>query len=246
MIASTPKPATRRLPAVVGLFLILALGIQAAGCATKNVEKEIPPAFFEPPTVADNKVIIEPGDELTIRFYYHPEFDSTQIVRSDGRVSLTLFQGIMASGQTPEEFQAILVDSYSKEFVDPVITVEINKAANNAVYVTGEVRQGGMKQIKHNMTVGTLLAQCAVNEVDGSISRVILVRKHSAKEYRAYEIDASFGGGKERDLYVKSGDILYVPRNGITLAGDFVQKYIRNIIPVDMLLTVGDLGMTIH
>lgn len=234
-----------RIHVAVALALACLLTAPFAGCVPKNVQKEIPPTFFEAPAPSETKVIIEPGDELTVRFYYHPEFDSTQIVRTDGKISLTLFQGIDCVGETPEEFQSKLVGLYAKEFVDPVITIEINKATNSTAYVTGEVNNGGMKLIQYNMTVGSLLAQSAVNEVDGNMSGVILVRKMSPKEYIAYQIDARFDGGKDRDLYVKSGDIVYVPRNGITLAGDFVRKYIRDIVPFDMYLTVGDLGVKV-
>lgn len=198
----------------------------------------VPPEFFNPYYSA-HAVTIEPGDVLTVRFYYHPELDSIQPVRPDGKISLTLFQGIEVSGKTPEELQEHLVALYTKEFVNPVISVEIEKNTSNTVFVTGQVAQGGIKPLQSNPTIGQILAQSGVRERDASLASVILVRKHSNSDYKVYKVDARFENGAERDIYLAPGDIIVVPRNAITLLGDFVQKYIRDIVPPQMSIYYG-------
>ena len=49
--------------------------------------------------------MIAPGDVLNVRFYYDPDLNKTVKVREDGKISLSLFQGIQAAGQTPEQLQ---------------------------------------------------------------------------------------------------------------------------------------------
>src|SRR5271167_4117814 len=104
-----------------------------------------PPEFFHSNGVG-KPVIIAAGDVLSIRFYYNPELYKTVKVREDGKISLDLFQGIEAAGQTPEELQTKLVGLYSQEFTNPVVTVDLDSQANGSVYVTGEVLLPGAKE----------------------------------------------------------------------------------------------------
>lgn len=212
------------------------ISLFAAGCAQTPQEVEIVPTdFFSPQT----KTVIEPGDVMRVQFYFHPEMNQVQRVRPDGKMSFAFFQGLDVAGLTPEELQKKLVDLYTKEFVKPVITVSFEEKASRAVYVVGEVGEGGYKPIPTNATVGQLLTQCRLDLRRASLDSVILVRRHSEKEYRAYKIDADFTAGKERDIYLASGDIIYIPRNAITQVGDFVQQYIRDVIPPQMTLGLG-------
>lgn len=227
------------------LFCIVLFSL-IAGCAAsrphgdpeKEIIQDIPSDFFTP-SFPTNTLLIEPGDMLTVRFYYHPELNSTQSVRPDGKVSLTLFQGVDAAGQTPEQFQSHLVQLYSREFVNPVVTVEIEKKASLSVFVSGQVNNGGSKPLQSNTTIGQMLAQCGVRERDASLSSVVLVRRHSDTLYKAYRLDARLENGHDRDVYLAQGDVIIVPRNVVTIIGDFVQKYIRDIVPPQMNISGG-------
>lgn len=228
---------TRRIDLMwlmAALFFFIA-GLLATGCATSTANQEsnlekIPEDFFRPNT----STTIEPGDVLRISFYFHPELNQLQRVRADGKIALAFFQGLAVAGMTPDELQQKLVELYSREFVDPVITVTFEEKASRAVFVTGEVADGGLKPIPTHTTVGQLLTRCAVNQLRADLDSVVLIRRHSATEYRAYKLNADYVNGAERDLYLSDGDILVVPPNSITSVGDFVQQYIRDVIPPDM------------
>ncbi|MFZ5810847.1 MAG: polysaccharide biosynthesis/export family protein [Thermodesulfobacteriota bacterium] len=242
-----PFEALRKAAAPIGMVVVATLCIIAMfGCAGKspNADKSkegiqpVPPEFFNP-YYPSHAVTIEPGDVLTVRFYYHPELDSTQAVRPDGKISLTLFQGIDVAGKSPEELQRHLTEVYAKEFVNPVISVEIEKKSSTTVFVSGQVAQGGVKPLQSNSTIGQILAQSAVRERDADLGSVVLVRKHGDTDYTVYKVDARFENGAERDIYLAPGDMIIVPRNAITILGDFVQKYLRDIIPPQMNIYYG-------
>ncbi|GAB1409564.1 hypothetical protein MASR1M90_07180 [Desulfovibrionales bacterium] len=228
---------------VTAAFLAVFL---VSGCATQSKNSErtaqgiypAPPEFYNPYYPAQT-VTIDPGDVLTVRFYYHPELDSIQPVRPDGKISLTLFQGIDVAGMTPEELHDHLVQIYAREFIDPVIAVEIEKKSANTVFVTGQVAQGGLKALSSNLTIGQMLAQSDVKVRDADLGSVVLVRKHGDTDYKVYKLDARLENGSERDVYLSPGDIVVVPRNTITIIGDFIQKYIRDIIPPQMNIYYG-------
>ncbi len=46
-------------------------------------------------------VVLAPGDEVEVKFYYTPELDVRQVVRPDGNLSLLLIGEIKAEGKTP-------------------------------------------------------------------------------------------------------------------------------------------------
>ena len=209
------------------------------GCATTNNGKlKVPQTFFNP-YYPEKKTVIEPGDVLTIRFYYHPELDEKLIVRPDGKISLLFYQGMKVSGLTPEQLQKKLIKLYSKEFREPIISVNLTKRGNYKIFIAGEVSYPGEKDLVTNMTVAQLLIQTGVKIRNADLQSVILVRQLNKKSYKAYKLDARIKNGKDRDIYLKPGDIVFVPRNRITKFGDFVQKYIRNIIPPAMTLGLG-------
>lgn len=245
---NTEKKLSSRIPdkhcyTILIIFLWICC-ISGCAASSQNSDKTAqsiypaPPEFYNPYYPAQT-VHIDPGDVLTVRFYYHPELDSIQAVRPDGRISLTLFQGIEVAGLSPEELHAHLTQLYSREFIDPVITVEIEKKSDNTVFVTGQVAQGGLKALSSNLTIGQMLAQSDVKVPDADLGSVLLIRKHNDTDYAAYKLNANLENGPERDIYLSPGDIVVVPRNTITIIGDFIQKYIRDIIPPQMNIYYG-------
>jgi hypothetical protein len=44
-------------------------------------------------------------------------------------------------------------------------------------------------------------------------------------------LDASLPVGKSRDLQILPGDVLFVPRKFIVKADDFVDQYVRQLLP---------------
>lgn len=216
------------------ILICLSIILTIAACTSRQRPvTAIPPAFFNP-YFPQEEVLIEPGDILTVRFFYNPEMNQTATVRQDGKISLPFFQGLDIAGLTPEQLHDKLVHLYSKEFVDPVISVDFEQKAQQFVYVTGEVNSGGAKPLSSNLTVGMILAESQVKERSAAMNSVILVRRESDTDYMAYRIDARLRSGDERDLYLAPEDILIVPRNKITRLGDFVQQYIRDVVPPDM------------
>jgi len=211
------------------------------GCGVKEKPAPYPPVtqtFFEPYYPEEN-MTLGPGDELTVKFYFHPELNDQVIVRPDGKISLAFHQGIDVKGLTPEQLQNNLIKMYSAVFINPVVVVQVERRTPHTVFVTGEVQQGGIKALNTDKTIGQVLAESGVNFNNAALESVILIRRHTKKEYKVYEIDAQPARGKERDIYLNPGDIVFVPKNNITILGDFVQKYIRDIIPPQMTLGFG-------
>jgi polysaccharide export outer membrane protein len=188
-----------------------------------------PPEFFQPRNVST--VVIQPGDTITVNSYFNSELSRTIRVREDGKVSLPLLQGIQAGGLTPEQLQKVLTTEYSREFVHPGITVDLISPANNAVYVTGEVGMPGMKDIHGRMTVAMALASAQILNKSGKPSSTFLIRAAGTGHYNVYKLDGSFPTGSAASIEVVAGDILFVPKKFIAKADDFIDLWVRQLLP---------------
>ena len=94
------------------LFIFLSIFF-LSGCvsAVKNESYASPPASSLPsPQMSEYR--IQPGDQLDIKFYYHPELNESLTVRPDGKISLQLIHEVPASGLTPEELRGLLKTKY--------------------------------------------------------------------------------------------------------------------------------------
>jgi polysaccharide export outer membrane protein len=211
--------------------LLFCLGLLRLAATGAHKYPSPPPEFFE--SSAESPTTIAVGDVLSIRFFYSPELNKTVRVRDDGKLSLDLFQGITAAGQTVDELQKQLVALYSKEFTKPEVTVDIDSRAITAAYVTGEVLLPGAKEVRGKMTVGMLLAMSQVNQKTAGTKSVILMRNTGEKRYNVYQLNASFPDGMGNIVQIFAGDILFVPRKGITKVDDFIQRYVKDLLPVN-------------
>lgn len=219
------------------VFMIILIGLVGLTACAK--QQQAVPAEFLAPTYPMRQTLIEPGDLLSVRFYYTPELNDKLIVRPDGKISLTLFQGLPVAGLTPDQLQQKLVELYASEFKAPVITVHLDKRSTSMVFVTGEVASAGAKPLVSNMTISQILAQSAPLTKRADLKSIVLIRQVSEKNFSAYKLDVDWESGKDRDVYMAPGDIVYVPRDFMTSLGDFVQKDIRDLVPPTVTVAVG-------
>jgi polysaccharide export outer membrane protein len=219
-----------KLTSALSCSAFISVGLMGLPALAAHKYPAPPPDFFQSNTPSKN-VVLAAGDVLNVSFFYNPELNRTVKVREDGKISLALFQGIQAAGETPEQLQTELITLYSKEYTKPEITVDLQTIANSSVYVTGEVLLPGAKEVHGKMTVAMVLALSQVSQKSAGTKSVFLIRGTEEGKYRVYKLDASLPGGTARDIQVAPGDILFVPRKFIVKADDFMDQYVRELLP---------------
>jgi polysaccharide export outer membrane protein len=70
---------------------------------------------------------IEVQDKVSINFPFHPQFSSTALVRTDGKITVPLIGDVAAESKTPVELAAILNNAYKKYLYTPSITVSLEE-----------------------------------------------------------------------------------------------------------------------
>lgn len=68
---------------------------------------------------------LEVQDRISVNFPFQPQFSSSVLVRSDGKITLPLIGEISAESKTPEELTALLNREYKKYFAEPNITIAL-------------------------------------------------------------------------------------------------------------------------
>jgi protein involved in polysaccharide export with SLBB domain len=127
--------------------LILVLAAVVMGCASQGGQITLipltPMASQLPASQSD--YIVQVGDTLNIKFYYHPDHDLRDlVVRPDGKLLLPLVGDMQAAGLTPEQLAENIAQRYSFTLREPKVAVDVKTANTGQVYVGGEVQRPGI------------------------------------------------------------------------------------------------------
>jgi len=79
--------------------------------------------------------LLQPGDEIEVKFPYTPQFNEVQKLRPDGKVSLQLVGSVVAQGLSAEELQAQLKTRYARVLRNPELTVIVRSVTTQNVRV---------------------------------------------------------------------------------------------------------------
>ena len=202
------------------------------------------------------------GDVMDVKFFGNPELNENIIIRPDGKVSLQLIGEVDAIGSTPFEFEARLVDAYSKILHEPKVTVIIRKFTTQKIYVGGEVRVPGMVPLEGRLTAFQAILH-AGGFVPGSEEGNVVVLRYNGNQgvelinlnlnsqsidwwrnpplAEHCESDQADSDCTERvaperfamsDLYLEPLDIVIVPQKRIAQVAEFFDEYISKIVPI--------------
>lgn len=212
------------------LAALVAVPLAACGPTVRNAAP-LPTAS----PAADLSYVIEPGDELDVRFFYNPELNEEVMVRPDGAISLPLVGQLRAAGRTVSDLEEALRQQYSRELRQAAITVIVKGFAGQRVYVDGEVGTPQMVNILGNLTAMQAVASAGGFTDDARLEEVLVIRRSGTPQPVVIPLNiakAIDGTDTQQDLLLQPYDIVYVPKTGIAEVNQWVAQYIRNNIPI--------------
>jgi polysaccharide export outer membrane protein len=174
------------------------------------------------------------GDVLDVRFPRNPELNEQAVVGPDGRISVQFAHDVLAAGRTLAELTKDLSDAYSKELVDPLVSLSIRTYTGTRIYVAGEVATPGEFVETGPITALQAIARAGGFKTSASRSHIILIRRGEKGKPEMYGLDESgFTEGYSKnatDAELVSYDIIYVPRSPIADVG-FVLSQLQGLLP---------------
>lgn len=223
----------RQTPPRLVHFILAALLLAVSACSSPTLNHGAPLASLPQPT-ALQEYLIQPGDNLDIRFFYNPELNEQQQVRPDGRISLQLVGEQLVAGHTPHEVETLLRTRYATELKQPEIAVIVRGFGGQRAYVDGEVGRPGMVDLTGGMTALQAVAQSGGAKTSADLDDVILIRRVNGQpvavtlNLKSAIEGADFG----QDIQLRPYDVVYVPRSAISNLNLFIDQYFRQNVPI--------------
>jgi len=216
-----------KMSALLGLLALL------AACSSPSVQNPGSLAQLAKPT-APQEYLIQPGDDLDIRFFYNPELNETQRVRPDGRIALQLVGEQDVAGHTPHEVEGQLRQSYEHELKQPEIAVILRGFGSQKAYVDGEVGHPGAVELNGGVTALQAVASTGGVKNTARLDSVIIIRRVDGHPVAVpVNLKAALEGTDfEQDVQLRPYDVVFVPRSQISDVNLFIDQYFRQNVPI--------------
>ena len=224
------------------------LFVVAAGCAGRPalpVMDLTQPAPEQAPQIA-------PGDVVEVKFIGAPELNESQAVSVDGKLCLQLVGHVSAAGKTVGQLREDLVQIYTPHLKKPDISVIIRSHESRRVSVLGEVFRPGPVAMPAQLTLLDALTYAGGHRPDtAELANVVIIRREGNKAIvGTVDVRPSLGltSPKEDEavqpLYLRPGDVVYVPETRIVRIDRWIDQHINRLIPVTGLVVSTRTGTT--
>lgn len=177
---------------------------------------------------------IQPGDQLALRFFFNPEFDQEILVQPDGAVTVPLMGTRMVRDMSIPEVTEMVRAAYAEQLQQPQVVVQLIEAAERMVYVGGAVREPAAISYRHGLTPLEAILSTGGFTSAAVANEIILIRKDADGRPVPLVVDLE-------DMVMQSGetvalrpwDIVFVPKDEVSKAGEWVDKYLRNLLLIN-------------
>jgi len=155
---------------------------------------------------AEGEYVLQPGDVLSVAVMRHPEMSvSNAPVTPDGSVNLPVAGQITVAGMTVAEVTDEIVRRLRVRLVRPEVTVSVQRATLDQVFVLGDVRKPGAYPLGEGWGIPELLAMAGGSPTLPGMLRTTLYRADG--ELADLDLAATVAGEGEK-LILRPGDIL--------------------------------------
>lgn len=213
------------------LWLLLIAAAIVGGCATGDAANFAKPA----PPPQPGEYLVQAGDTLSVKFYYHPDHDQDVVVRPDGKVALNLIGEVQAAGQPPGRLGDIIAQRYANNLRDPKVAVTVKAMNQNRVYVGGEVNRPGFVVYREGLTAVQAMLEAGGPKDTARVDEIVFLQRNGDSGYRPAKLNLTRvleEGDVAADQTLSPSDVIYVPKTSIAKLDQFVEQYILRVLPI--------------
>jgi polysaccharide export outer membrane protein len=163
---------------------------------------------------------IGPGDEILLRVWGQIELNARLTVDREGNVFLPKVGVISIAGLKFEQLPEYFRTAMRRVFRDFDLTVSLGQLRSIQIFVVGQARRPGSYTVSSLCTLVNALFASGGPSSTGSLRRIQLKRNDTVvTEFDFYGL--LLRGDKSKDVRLLSGDVIYIPPVGpsIALAG---------------------------
>ena len=208
---------------------LLAGWVMLSGCQSPKSTSESPPAPGHDATATpapatssstatapvpdkSSSMALREGDTVKISFPGAPSLDTVQIIRVDGKITLSMVGEMKAAGLTPPELEAQLLKAYDSQLVVKEVTVTVQTSVFT-VYVTGAVLRPGKVVSDRVETPLEAIIEAGIDHNKANLKKVTVVRENENGQTERFKLnlDAVLKGKPAPPFTLKPMDAIYVP-----------------------------------
>lgn len=218
----------------VALSVMLLSGLLASCTSYDNVPMVETLPFTQHSEYAP--YILQPGDNIDVKFFYSPDLNDNVTIRPDGYISLQLIDDVLAAGLTVQELDKRLSKKYRGKLPDGAdVSVIVKDFSDERIYILGEVLRNGEYPLKHKLTILQAIAAAGGFNDDAKRDAVLVVRQQEEDAPKVFLaelkdehlLDMS-KDGKYNVLFPR--DIIIVPKSNIAKVDMFMDQYVQDIL----------------
>jgi polysaccharide biosynthesis/export protein len=168
---------------------------------------------------------LKPSDVFDVSFEYTPEFNQTVTVQPDGYVTMRGVGDVEVVGKTVEQVTETIRSSYEKLLNHPQVSVVLKDFQKPYFVADGQVGHPGKFELRDDTTVSQAIAMAGGFLPSAKHSQVVLYRRVSDKWMQGTVIDVKKmekNHDLTEDAHLQPGDMVFVPKNGISKAMPFL------------------------
>ena len=187
------------------LLLLAGVTLALTGCQTA-------PPIATADTVPYLDVRLREGDTVKISFPGAPNLDSTQQIRRDGKITLSLGGEVVAAGLSPVELEKELLRLYEAQLVVKQVVVAVT-SPGYPIFVSGAVLRPGKLIVDRPVTVVEAIMEAGgPDRAKADLKKVTVLRQIDGKSM-SYKVDvkATIDGANVKQFFLKPADIVVVP-----------------------------------
>jgi len=194
----------------IRLFIVGSMAAALAACAAPR--SQAPSKAPDPDQLrAIPAQTLGTGDVFEVRVVGEPELSGSYRVASDGSISFPFCGRVSVGSETAtevsEKLTTCLADGYLK---NPQVTVFLKEHNSKKVFVFGEVNKPGTFPFEDRMNVVQAITLAGGFTKQASRNSVLVTRSVEGKEERIKVAVDDIGTGKQANLLLQPGDIVYV------------------------------------
>jgi len=226
-------------PSYVGiLFLMISIllnGCSTIGTTSKKTEGAVSPASDEEPKeVKLNEFILGPGDKIEVLVYRNDDLQRTVQIDTSGKITYPLLGDIQAGGISIFQLRDKIKDGLSKYIINPQVSVGVVSVQSQKVIVLGEVKNPGLFILDTPLSTVEAVSRAGGFTIHAKQKNVLLIRGGLKKpELIVLNMEGFFSKQDlAQNVYLKNGDIIYVPETFIENVARFFDHLARIISPI--------------
>lgn len=180
--------------------------------------------------------VIETGDVISVFVYNHTELTQKLVVPPSGKIALPFIGSVKAGGVTVSQLTERIKMELAKGYVpNPQISVNIETIAGKKIYVLGEVASPKVIYAKEEIDVMEAITLAGGFNKDANPATVLLMRRVERDKTYMDVLDIKrflVKGDLKQNIYLKKGDILYVPPTFIANVDQFFRHLYTIVLPI--------------